>query len=54
MFSLTREQEKPLDLNEREWPLISILVPCYNEEETLKRRLQILRTGKPISGIARL
>ncbi|WP_276514420.1 glycosyltransferase family 2 protein [Exiguobacterium alkaliphilum] len=42
LFSLTREQEKPLDLNEREWPLISILVPCYNEEETIEETITYL------------
>lgn len=37
LFYFRRERKKPLPL--RESPLVSILVPCYNEEETLQETI---------------
>lgn len=34
-FYRERNQETELDLNKFKWPKISILIPCYNEEETI-------------------
>lgn len=35
IFSLTRERGKELEFTGIDWPKISILVPCYNESETI-------------------
>ncbi len=42
LFFNYREQEDIIDFDQIEWPLISILVPCYNEEETVEETIHYL------------
>ncbi|OAS85390.1 poly-beta-1,6 N-acetyl-D-glucosamine synthase [Metabacillus litoralis] len=46
LFFKFREKEEFIDFENIDWPLISILVPCYNEEETIEE------TIKHLSGIS--
>ncbi len=39
LFSVYRERRRIEDFEEVEWPEISILVPCYNEEETIEETI---------------
>jgi len=34
-----RDRDPKVDFSTIDWPLVSFLVPCYNEEETMKKRL---------------
>lgn len=42
IFSNFQENEKHLNINKINWPKISILIPCYNEEETIKETIDNL------------
>ena len=42
VFSLFREHESKLDIDKYDWPMISFLVPCYNEEDTIKETIDSL------------
>jgi len=42
IFSNFQENEKHLNINKNNWPKISILIPCYNEEETIKETIDNL------------
>ncbi|QNF29942.1 poly-beta-1,6-N-acetyl-D-glucosamine synthase [Metabacillus elymi] len=42
LFFKFREKEEFIDFENIDWPLISILVPCYNEEETIEETIQHL------------
>jgi poly-beta-1,6-N-acetyl-D-glucosamine synthase len=42
LFFRFREKEKELDFNQIKWPLISILIPCFNEEDTIKETIKNL------------
>ncbi|WP_042273550.1 poly-beta-1,6-N-acetyl-D-glucosamine synthase [[Clostridium] dakarense] len=42
MFYLFRERNYENDFTEYNWPKISILVPCYNEEETIEETVDCL------------
>lgn len=42
IFAWYRERREPLDLNEIDWPHVNILVPCYNEEETIRETVRLL------------
>ncbi|MDD3840684.1 MAG: poly-beta-1,6-N-acetyl-D-glucosamine synthase [Clostridia bacterium] len=39
LFSKRREREMPIDFDSIDWPMISILIPCYNEEETIEETI---------------
>ncbi|WP_084822056.1 glycosyltransferase family 2 protein [Bacillus sp. SA1-12] len=45
LFFRYREKEEVIDFQNIDWPLISILVPCFNEEDTIEE------TIKNLSGI---
>lgn len=42
IFSFYREKYTELNIEEIEWPKMSILVPCFNEEETIKETIENL------------
>lgn len=43
LFLRTKESKKDeLDIEEMDWPMISILVPCYNEEDTVEETVRNL------------
>ncbi|WP_240611993.1 hypothetical protein [Planococcus halotolerans] len=43
LFIRTKEQKNDtLNFEEIDWPMISILVPCYNEEETIEETVRNL------------
>ena len=42
IFTRSREKNTTLDKHEYEWPAISILVPCYNEEDTIEETIKYL------------
>jgi biofilm PGA synthesis N-glycosyltransferase PgaC len=42
LFFKFREKEESIDFENIDWPLISILVPCFNEEETIEETIQHL------------
>ncbi|WP_286166340.1 poly-beta-1,6-N-acetyl-D-glucosamine synthase [Peribacillus frigoritolerans] len=42
MFYKYREKEQKIDFENIEWPMISILVPCYNEEGTIEETIRNL------------
>ena len=42
IFARSREKNISLDKEEYEWPPISILVPCYNEEDTVEETIKYL------------
>ncbi|RDY28216.1 poly-beta-1,6 N-acetyl-D-glucosamine synthase [Romboutsia weinsteinii] len=42
IFSFYRERHAKLDFNKYKWPKISILVPCYNEEDTIEETIKYL------------
>lgn len=39
IFRRRREGKGRLDLNKREWPMVSILIPCFNEAETIEETI---------------
>jgi len=42
IFSFTKEKNKELKIEELDWPKISILIPCYNEAETIAETIDSL------------
>ncbi len=36
IFSTRREHDIRLEIDKVDWPMISILIPCYNEEDTIE------------------
>ncbi|MEE6452354.1 poly-beta-1,6-N-acetyl-D-glucosamine synthase [Gottfriedia acidiceleris] len=42
LFFRYREKRKELNFEEIDWPFISILIPCYNEEETIEETIRYL------------
>ncbi|MGM7719209.1 poly-beta-1,6-N-acetyl-D-glucosamine synthase [Metabacillus sp. Hm71] len=42
LFFKYREKEEVIDFEHIDWPLISILVPCFNEEETIEETIKNL------------
>ncbi|MES9684263.1 glycosyltransferase, partial [Gottfriedia acidiceleris] len=42
LFFRYREKGKDVNFEGIEWPLISILIPCYNEEETIEETIKYL------------
>jgi poly-beta-1,6-N-acetyl-D-glucosamine synthase len=42
LFFRFREKGQTLEFENIDWPLISILVPCYNEEETIEETIENL------------
>lgn len=42
LFFKYREKEQVVDFENFDWPLISILVPCYNEQETIEETIKNL------------
>lgn len=39
LFAKRREKKIEIDFDEIDWPMISILIPCYNEEETIEETI---------------
>lgn len=42
IFYRRREYKGEIDLNHIDWPMVSILVPCYNEEATIEETIRHL------------
>lgn len=42
IFSASQEKNEELNIEEYEWPAVSILVPCYNEEDTVEETIEYL------------
>lgn len=42
IFYIYREQDDPVNFNEIEWPMVSFLIPCYNEESTIEETIHHL------------
>lgn len=42
IFYFSKEKQNDIDLEKHNWPKISILVPCYNEEETVRETIKNL------------
>ena len=42
VFALYREKEKEINIEDYIWPKISILIPCYNEAETVEETINFL------------
>lgn len=42
LFFRYREKSKTIDFDKVDWPFISIIVPCYNEEETVEETIRHL------------
>lgn len=42
LFLKYREKDKDIDFEQIEWPIISILVPCFNEEDTIEETIKYL------------
>ncbi len=42
IFYFSKEKQNDIDLEKHNWPKISILVPCYNEEETVRETIRNL------------
>lgn len=42
LFFRYREKDKDLEFDQIDWPLISILIPCYNEQDTIEESIKYL------------
>ena len=42
LFHKSKEKEMPVDFDEVDWPMVSILIPCYNEEETIEETIDYM------------
>ena len=42
IFAKKREQHIELEMNQIDWPMISILIPCYNEEDTIEETIYLM------------
>ena len=40
IFHWRREYKGDIDLNRKDWPMVSILIPCYNEEATIEETIR--------------
>jgi len=40
IFSRKWEKQPPIHFDDIEWPMISILIPCYNEEDTIEETIE--------------
>ncbi len=39
LFTRKREKQIELKINQIDWPMVSILIPCYNEEDTIEETI---------------
>lgn len=39
LFSKNQEKQTLIDFDDVDWPMVSILIPCYNEEETIEETI---------------
>ncbi len=55
LFDKNREKQIDIDFDEIDWPMVSILIPCYNEEETIEETItymeKIAYTNKEIIAV---
>lgn len=55
LFAKRREKKIEIDFDDIDWPMISILIPCYNEEETIEETIaymdKIAYTNKEIIAV---
>ncbi len=55
LFNKNREKQVDIDFDEIDWPMVSILIPCYNEEETIEETItymeKIAYTNKEIIAV---
>ena len=55
LFDKNREKQIDIDVDEIDWPMVSILIPCYNEEETIEETItymeKIAYTNKEIIAV---
>ena len=42
IFTKKREQRIELEMNQIDWPMISILIHCYNEEDTIEETIYLM------------
>jgi biofilm PGA synthesis N-glycosyltransferase PgaC len=42
LFYKNREKQMEIDFDEVDWPMISILIPCYNEEENIEETIDYI------------
>lgn len=42
IFFMYREHEKEIEFDNYDWPMVSFLIPCYNEEDTIEETIRHL------------